>query len=159
MDLREFLFNQLKVVRSNTINAVKELSESQVDSVPKEFNNNIRWNLGHIYLVQEKFAFGFLPESELMQMPEGFTELFGKDTKPSEWKVQPPTLAELIKLLEDQTSRIKEKLDDRLDEVLAKPFNMPSGLTLKTIGEFLTFSMYHEGMHVQTIRILKKLIK
>lgn len=152
--MREFLFNQLKVIRSNTLNAVKEVSESQADSVPEGFNNNIRWNLGHVYLVQEKFAFGFIPEP--LPMPEGFTELFGRGTKPSEWKVQLPTLLELIKLLEDQTSLIKEKLDNRLDEVVANPFKMPSGLTLKTIGEFLTFSMYHEGMHVQTIKMLKK---
>ncbi|MDR3600074.1 MAG: DinB family protein [Desulfosporosinus sp.] len=153
-NLKEFLFNQLKVVRSNTINEVKELSESQVDTIPEGFNNNIRWNLGHVYLVQERFAFGFTQEP--MQMPDEFTDLFGKDSKPSDWKVQPPTLPELIKMLEDQTSRIKEKLNNRLDEAVVNPLSMPSGLTLKTIGEFLTFSMYHEGMHVQTIRMLKR---
>ncbi|EGW36095.1 DinB family protein [Desulfosporosinus sp. OT] len=152
--MKDFLFNQLKVVRTNTINAVKELSESQVDSVPEGFSNNIRWNLGHVYLVQERFAFGFTQEP--IQMPDGFTDLFGKDTKPSEWKIQPPTLSELIKLLDDQTNRIKEKLLNRLDEAVVNPLTMPSGLTLKTIGEFLTFSMYHEGMHVQTIKMLKK---
>ena len=152
--MKEFLFNQLKVVRSNTLNAVKEVSESQAHSVPEGFNNNILWNLGHVYISQEKFAFGFIPEP--MQVPEGFTEAFGRDTKPSEWKVQPPTLVEMINLLEDQTSRIREKLENRLDEAVANPFTMPSGLTLRTIGEFLTFSMYHEGMHVQTIKMLKK---
>jgi len=152
--LRKFLFNQLKVIRSNTINVVKEVSEGQADLVPEGFNNNIRWNLGHVYLAQEQFAFGFI--SEPMRMPDGFAELFGRDTKPSEWKIQPPTLLELIKLLADQTSRIKEVLDNRLAEVVANPFKMPSGITLKTIGEFLTFSMYHEGMHVQTIKMLKK---
>jgi uncharacterized damage-inducible protein DinB len=154
MNLKNFLFNQLKVIRSNTINAVKELSESQADSVPEGFNNNIRWNLGHVYLVQERFAFGLTLEP--MLVPDGFTELFGRDSKPSEWKVQPPTLPELIQLLEDQTSRIEEKLNNRLDEAVVKPFAMPSGLTLKTIGEFLTFSMYHEGMHIQTIKMLKR---
>jgi len=155
--VREFIFNQLKVIRNNTINAVKELNESQADSVPEGFNNNIRWNLGHVYLVQEKFAFGFIPEP--MLIPDGFTELFGRDTKPSEWKVQPPTLSVLIRLLEDQTTRIKEKVDNRLEETVANPFIMPSGLTLKTIGEFLTFSMYHEGMHVQTIKMLNSKIR
>lgn len=150
----EFLFTQLKVIRSNTINAVKELSENQVDSVPEGFNNNIRWNLGHVYLSQEQFAFGFAQDP--MVVPDGFTELFGRDSKPSEWKVQPPTLPVLIQLLEDQTNRIEEKLNNRLYEVVAKPLTMLSGLTLKTIGEYLTFSMYHEGMHVQTIKMLKK---
>jgi hypothetical protein len=152
--LKEFIFNQLEIIRNNTIKEVKDLSEIQADFVPEKFNNNIRWNLGHVYLIQEKFAFGFIKET--MQVPEGFNELFGGNTRPSEWRMQPPTLPELIQLLEKQTVRIKDKLYDRLDELVEKPLSMSSGLTLKTIGEFLTFSMYHEGMHVQTIRILKR---
>ena len=152
--MKEFLFNQLKVIRINTLNAVKEVSDSQADSIPEGFNNNIRWNLGHVYVVQELFAFAFIPEP--MQIPDNFTELFGRDSKPSEWKVQPPTMLELTKLLEDQTNRIQATLENRLAENVAKPYNMPSGLTLKTIGEFLTFGMYHEGMHVQTIKMLKR---
>jgi len=152
--LKKFIFTQLKVIRSTTLNAVKELNESQADTVPEGFNNNIRWNLGHVYLSQERFAFAFAQEP--MVVPDGFLELFGRDSKPSEWKVQPPTLPALIQLLEDQTSRIEDKLNSRLDEVVSKPLIMPSGLILKTIAEYLTFSMYHEGMHVQTIRMLKR---
>lgn len=155
--MKDFLFNQLKVIRNNTINAVQEVSESQANSIPEGFNNNILWNLGHVYLVQEKFAFGFIPEP--MNIPDNFDDLFGRGSKPSEWKGQPPTLADLIILLEDQTGRIKESLENRLEEAVANPFTMPSGLTLKTIGEFLTFSMYHEGMHVQTIKMLHKFSK
>jgi len=47
--LREFLFDQLKIIRNNTINAVKELSQNQAVEVPEGFNNSILWNLGHIY--------------------------------------------------------------------------------------------------------------
>ena len=154
MNLKKFIFTQLKVIRGNLINSVKGLSESQADSVPEMFNNSIRWNLGHVYLAQEQFAFAFAQEP--MVVPEGFPKLFGRDSKPLEWKVQPPTLPVLIQLLEDQTSRIEEKLYNRLDEVVAKPLIMPSGLTLKTIGEYLTFSMYHEGLHVQAIKMLKR---
>lgn len=152
--MKKFIFTQLKVIRSTTLNAVKELNESQADTVPEGFNNNMRWNLGHVYLSQERFAFAFAQEP--MVVPDGFLELFGRDSKPSEWKVQPPTLPALIQLLEDQTSRIEDKLNSRLDEVVSKPLIMPSGLILKTIAEYLTFSMYHEGMHVQTIRMLKR---
>ena len=155
--MKEFLFNQLKVIRTNTLNAVQGVSESQANSIPEGFNNNILWNLGHVYLVQEKFAFGFIPEP--MNIPDNFEDLFGRGSKPSEWKVQPPSLAELLKLLEDQTGRIKGSLENRLAEAVPNPFIMPSGLTLKAIGEFLAFSMYHEGMHVQTIKMLNKFSK
>lgn len=154
LSLKDFLFNQLRVIRNNTLSSVKDLSEEQANIVPQGFNNNIRWNLGHIYLVQERFAFGFTKEP--MQVPENFNELFGKDTKPSDWKIQAPTLPELTQLLDDQTKRIEAKLSDRLGELVEKPWTMPSGLTLKAIGEFLTFSMYHEGMHVQAIKFLRR---
>lgn len=78
-------------------------------------------------------------------------------TKPAEWAVKPPELPELIKMLKNQPARISEKLANRLDEVAAKPFKIP-GLNLTTIGEKISFNLYHEGVHVQAIRMLKRII-
>lgn len=152
--MENFLFDQLNFCRLVTLHSVRDLNESEASVIPKGFNNNILWNLGHIYLVQEQFAFDFAQEP--MEMPEGFAELFTMGTKPSDWTRQPPTLAELTELLKDQPNRIRERLKTRLDEEVANPFTMP-GLNLKTIGEFLTFNLYHEGIHVQAIRMLKKM--
>lgn len=149
-----YLFEQLDFVRNVTVSIANEVSESQADEIPEGFNNNIRWNLGHIYLVQEQFAFNFAQEP--MQIPEGFRDVFAKGTKPTDWTVQPPQLSELIELLKEQPIRIREKLIHRLDEKVVNPFTL-GGLTLNTIGEFLTLSLYHEGGHTQTIKMLKKL--
>lgn len=62
----QIVFKQIKFVRSVTVRAVEGLSEGTLNSIPEGFNNNIRWNLGHIYLVQEKFAFH--SARELMQL-------------------------------------------------------------------------------------------
>lgn len=150
----DFLFDQLNFVRSATLHIVQDVSESEADAIPTGFNNNIRWNLGHIYLVQEQFAFYFAQEP--MHIPDGFKELFAMGSKPADWKIQPPTLPELLQLLEEQPNRIKEKLSNRLNEPVAKPFTLRS-LTLNTIGEFLNFCLYHEGGHSQTIKILKRI--
>lgn len=91
-----------------------------------------------------------------MQIPDGFRDLFGMGTKPANWTEQPPQLPELIELLKEQPIRIKEKLIHRLDEQVANPFTI-RGLTLNTIGVFLSFNLYHEGGHTQTIKMLKKL--
>ncbi|WP_289139088.1 DinB family protein [uncultured Brevibacillus sp.] len=48
----EVLFRQLQDYRSETLHAVEGLTEEEVNIVPKGFNNNILWNLGHIYLDQ-----------------------------------------------------------------------------------------------------------
>lgn len=148
------IFDQLTFLRYVTLYTVQDINEREVSLIPEGFNNNILWNLGHIYLVQEQFAFSFAQEP--MEMPAGFMELFAPGTKPSEWTIQPPPLPELLQLLKEQSNRIREKLNGRLDEEVAAPLTLP-GLTLHTIGELLTFNLYHEGVHVQTIRMLKKL--
>lgn len=148
------LFDQILFLRNVTLFTVKDLTAEEADLIPEGFNNNILWNLGHLCYSQEKFAFHFAGES--METPQEFAQLFAMGTKPSDWTTQPPTLAELVQLLTDQPNRIRARLTDRLDEVVPNPFTIP-GLTLNTIGQLLSFNMYHEGIHVQTIRMLKKL--
>ncbi|GGH73152.1 putative damage-inducible protein DinB [Pullulanibacillus pueri] len=148
------VFKPLEFVRQRTINAVKDLSDKTLDTVPKGFNNNIRWNLGHVYVVQERFA--FQTTGETVQIPENYLRLFSPGTKPADWNEQVPTLEELLKALEEQAQRIQETFQNRLDEQVKKPFTTGSGLTLNTVGELLTFSLYHEGMHFQTISLLKR---
>lgn len=145
--------DQLGFIRQVTLKLVSELSEQQLDCIPEGFNNNIRWNLGHIYLAQEQFAFNFAKEP--MIIPDGFNELFGMGSKPTEWPAQTPTLPELIQLLQEQPKRIKEVLHNRLDETVENPLVL-GGLTLHTIGEYLSFCLFHEGTHMQAIKTLKK---
>ncbi|OAB44448.1 hypothetical protein PGLA_07275 [Paenibacillus glacialis] len=150
----QIVIKQLEFVRQITINAVKEMSEETLDIIPEGFNNNVRWNLGHIYLIQEIFAFHF--SGEPVQIPENFKRLFAKGTKPADWNEEPPTLEVLLELLTEQPKRIQESLHNRLAEQVKTPFTTGSGITLSTIGEFLNFSIYHEGMHYNTINILKR---
>ncbi|NQX61259.1 DinB family protein [Paenibacillus qinlingensis] len=152
--MEQITLKQLDFIRQSTIKAVAGLSENTIDHIPEGFNNNIRWNLGHIIFVQEKFAFHFVGEP--LQIPENFERLFAKGTRPSEWNEELPTLDELLVLLAEQPKRIQRLLRDRLDESVSKPFTTGSGLLLSTIGEFLNFTMYHEGMHFNTISILKR---
>ncbi|WCN39357.1 DinB family protein [Aneurinibacillus uraniidurans] len=152
--MENFLFNHLNFARNVTLRIAQEVTEEQADIIPEGFNNNIRWNLGHIYLIQEQFAFHFIDEPKLI--PDGFRELFGLGTKPADWTIQPPTLSEIIELLQEQPVRIKEKLENRLTETLTTPFTFP-GLAMNTVGEILTLSLYHEGAHAETIKALKKL--
>ncbi|WP_336776450.1 DinB family protein [Paenibacillus sp. MMO-58] len=150
------LLHQLGFVRQVTLNTVRGLSEAMLDRVPDGFNNNIRWNLGHIYVVQERFAFHFAGES--VHLPDGFERWFAKGTKPGDWQEegQLPKLADLLELLAGQPIRIAEKLHDRIDEQVAVPFTTGTGLTLHTIGEFLSYTLYHEGIHFNSISLLKR---
>ncbi|WP_374934851.1 DinB family protein [Neobacillus driksii] len=46
------MFNQLESYRSYILVVLENVSREEAEVIPKGFNNNIRWNLGHIYLDQ-----------------------------------------------------------------------------------------------------------
>ena len=48
----EIIFNQLKSYRNDTLSLLEDVSAEEAEIIPKRFNNNIRWNMGHIYLDQ-----------------------------------------------------------------------------------------------------------
>ncbi|MGG3283290.1 DinB family protein [Paenibacillus solani] len=154
--MSEAIFNQLDFARGATIQSVENVTEQEADIIPEGFTNSIRWNIGHIYTVHEQFAFATAGEQP--HLPEGFKEWFATGTKPADWTTQPPALSELLELLRGQTARIRETFANRLNQSSAHPLTI-GPLTFQTVGEFLSFSMYHEGMHTQTIKAYKKLIK
>ncbi|MGJ7913722.1 DinB family protein [Neobacillus sp. LXY-1] len=156
--MKNYLLKQLRFVRENTINCVAEMNDEATLFIPDGFNNNINWNIGHIYVVQEKFAFYFIKEK--MMMPNNVSKLYTTSTSPSNWGSQAlPTINELIRLLKSQIDRIEQSLEFRLKEVIETPFTTSTGLTLSTVEELLSFCIYHEGMHFATIKSYKQIIQ
>lgn len=145
----EMIFQQINLVRQNTLNEMANLTEEQADLVPVGFNNSIRWNLGHIFTVQNGLILQF--GGKVTETPVHYFELFAPGTKPADWSAEVPPLHELKQLLEEQPAKLKEALAGQLDEQAAKAFK-----TLTTVGEILNFSIFHEGMHLGAIKGLKK---
>ncbi|WP_059174159.1 DinB family protein [Bacillus sp. FJAT-27445] len=145
------LFNQLRDYRNDILGCVADLSEEAADNVPAGFNNNIRWNLGHIYLDQLLWIKHLTKEP--IEIPEGFNDWFGFGTSPPTWNSQPPSLDELRQLLSSQPDWIKETYGDRLDETFTET---ESGM--QTIAQVLVRTIYHEGIHLGAIFALRKFI-
>ncbi|ANE48679.1 hypothetical protein SY83_02835 [Paenibacillus swuensis] len=152
-----YLFEQLAFVRGQTLKFMQGVSEDEGNRIPEGFRNHIRWQLGHIYTVTERFAFYFagLP----MVLPDGFSEQFGNGTSPETPTNYPvPTLQELETLLQEQLHRIQTTLPERVHQTIDPPYVTSAGMRLGSIEEFLTFNLYHEGMHISMIKVYKKLV-
>jgi hypothetical protein len=155
--MEHYIFKQLGFVRENTLSQVVGMKDEESLLIPKGFNNNIKWNLGHIYVIQEKFRFQIMGEET--QLLNYFMELFGSGTKPTEWGNQElPTIHELIQLLRNQLDRIEQNLEGRLDDGIP-PYTTSTGLTLSTVKELISFCLYHEGMHFDAIKSIKRMIQ
>lgn len=152
----DMVLRQVEVVRAITLQKLESITEDVADIMPKGFNNTIRWNVGHILIVQDQLASNFagLPS----QLSPEFVTLFGNRTRPSEWKVEPPTMQTLSYELKKQTDYIKESLGNRLQEKVIKPF-VRLGFEMETIGEILVFSLHHEGMHTGVIYAIQRAIE
>ena len=152
------LLDQLEFARSQTLALLQEVSEETADRLPEGFRNTIRWNAGHIYVIQERLA--FLPLGLPMNLPAGYAEQFEYGTSPSTKPetAQMPSLSELKQLLQEQPGRIREALSTRMGESLT-PFTGIPGLSLSTPEQYLSFSLYHEGLHVSVIKMYRQLLE
>ncbi|PKR85313.1 DinB family protein [Heyndrickxia camelliae] len=155
--MQHYLFDQLYFVRNNTLNELADVTELQSEVIPEGFNNNIKWNAGHIFFIQEKFSFHFAGEE--MSISEEFSNLFCPGSIPEEGKENVPTIEEIKKLLSKQVERVEKNFKHRLNEISPiGGYTTSKGLPLLRVEEFLSFCLYHEGMHFEKIKILKKMI-
>jgi uncharacterized damage-inducible protein DinB len=155
--LEHYLFKQLAFVRDQVLQAVEGVSEEKADQIPDGFRNSIRWQMGHIYVVMERYAFQYM---ELpLHLPQGFKEQFEYKTSPltTPADIVVPTLAELKMLLGRQIERIQSELGNRLHDNVT-PYTTSAGMRLESLEQFLSFNLYHEGMHLSVIKIYKVLL-
>ncbi|MEI4768084.1 DinB family protein [Psychrobacillus sp. FJAT-51614] len=148
--LEQKIFHQMETVRGLTEKSINKIPEEIANIVPQGFNNNIRWNFGHIAYIQEKLVYGVLGEQ--MSLPQEYEKLFSAGTKPADWEQTPPTLEEISVVLTEQKSRVKKSLQGNFDKELPKPFTNKAGITFPTLGDTFLFSFYHEALHMEAIK-------
>lgn len=148
----EILFNQLESYRGYLLGVVENVTNEEAEIVPNGFNNNIRWNLGHIYL--DQYLWIQAVTNEKANVPAQFNSWFGYGTSPSNFTDETPSIEELKGLLRDQPAQIKAVFGDRLEEEFA-----PTEMGMFTIEQVLIRTIFHEGMHLQAILNLKKFLR
>lgn len=147
----EVLFEQLRAYRSELLGRVEGISEEEAERIPTGFNNNIRWNLGHVCL--DQYLWIRVLTKDALPVSPSFNEWFGYGTNPSHFTEQTPTIAELIQFLKEQPDVIQEKYQDRLEEEF-----LPTEMGMHTIEQVLIRTIFHEGLHIGAIQALKRQI-
>jgi uncharacterized membrane protein len=132
------------------------MNVNRLEVVPAGLNNNIKWNLGHVYIVLEKFAFQLTGEK--VNIPDTFPELFNPGTSPEDWSIKSPKKDELITLLNEQIVKVESLLSERMDEPIKEMYNTSTGLQINKVNECLSFCLYHEGMHFGVIKNINQLL-
>ena len=151
------IIEQLKFVRFQTIDYVKNIDESISEIIPVGLKNNIKWNMGHMYVVFEKFAFQLTGQET--QYPADFNKWFDPGTQPADWNTVPPTLHQISNLLIEQFEKAELLLSGKMQEEIHPPYKSSTGLTFTHVEQLLGFLIYHEAMHFATIKNIKIIIQ
>jgi len=131
---------------------VKVIHTDLIDIIPEGFNNNIRWNLGHVLVTWDEGIYNSLSMKRVL--PKDYDSFFKRGSKPSEWEKQPPSFDEITERLEIQTEQIINACRGKLDLPLKFDF-----LGMKTLGEMFVFLIAHESLHMGVISSIRKVIQ
>lgn len=147
-------FEIAKLSRRVLLKMTENLTEAQYNLIPKGFNNNIGWNLGHILVTQQLLVHKL--SHVAFCIDESIIKKFGKG---SVTQID-YTLEDINKLRLQLLSTI-ETTGDLYRQGTFKNFTIyPTslGYTINTIEESIAFSNFHEGIHLGVIMALKKLV-
>ncbi|MCD7034388.1 DinB family protein [Metabacillus sp. GX 13764] len=150
---QEIFFSQLQSHRDYLLHTVKDVTQEEADIIPNGFSNSIRWNLGHVYTEQYMWLESLTKERA--GIPEAFGQWFGWGSSPKIFTEETPSFEQLKQLLKGQISSIKDQYEGRLEE----EFEPTEIRKLTTIEQVLLWTSFHEGMHLQGISDLKRIIR
>lgn len=146
--------NHIQTIRSLTIQSLEKLNPAFISTIPKGFNNHIHWNFGHIAYIQERLVFEL--SGEKMGISSEYETFFAAGTAPHLWQGNPPAILKIKTVLQEQPQRIISVAENRFTDSLPSPFTNKMGITFHTVGECILFSIFHEGMHLETIKRIEK---
>ena len=150
----DFSFRVLKATRNNVLKVLESLSNEQLNTIPKGFNNNLIWNAGHIWITQELLCYKL--SGLECSMDNEMIQKYRKGSKPE------------LNVSDEEIARIKSELllsIDRMEkdfkEGVFKEYNEYTtsyNVTLSNINDAISFNNIHEGLHLGSLLALKKMV-
>ncbi|MEJ6792428.1 MAG: DinB family protein [Lacinutrix sp.] len=135
---------------------LEELSLAQLNAIPKGFNNNIIWNIGHSIVTEQILVYklsGLKPN-----VSEALIEKYKKGTKP-DGKATQAEVDELKKLAFSTIEHTNADFSSKVFSTYNEYTLSTTGNTLTNVNQAIQFSLIHEGMHAGYILALLRALK
>ena len=134
----------IKQTRANIIKLTDSYSIEILNEIPKGFNNNLIWNLGHVIVTHQLLCYSMSGNKPLVHAD--LIAAFRKGSKPegNVGKQQYELLKELAYSTLDSFS--EDYKNGLFSEY--KAYDTSFGVSLTGIEDALQFNAVHEGMHL-----------
>lgn len=152
----DFTFEVLKNIRGIFYKIIEDNSLEDLNEIPKGFNNNIIWNIGHIIVTEQLLAYKL--SGLETSVSESMINKYRKDAKP-----EGDTSAEEVNEIKALLFSTLRKTEQDYKAGVFKTYNAytvsTTGNTLSNIDEAFQFILTHEGIHYGYVLALLKVIK
>jgi uncharacterized damage-inducible protein DinB len=152
--MKEHITN-LKATRELIAKVVDGLSIEQINTIPKGFNNNIAWNLGHMLVTQQLLIYALSGTKTIV--PSATIELFRKGTAP-EKQVSKEQLQEIMEFMNATVDQLAEDLAADIFGIY-KEYPTSYGVVLHSVEQAVVFNNMHEALHLGYIMAMKRALE
>ncbi|MBS1743646.1 MAG: DinB family protein [Bacteroidetes bacterium] len=146
--------DKIRTTRKFLLKLIDGLTAAQLNTIPKGFNNNIIWNIGHLVVSVQGICYvraGLQPT-----LDNQYIQKYRTETKP-----ESAASEEEIDFLKTQLLSSLDQLEADLEKNIFSnytPWATRYGVEMKNIDDALAFIPYHEGMHTGYIMAMKRVI-
>jgi len=151
------LKNELGITLQNRKNLLAILENTPKEDllrIPKEFRNNIWWNIAHVVVTQQILVYKF--SGVPMLVSEELVAKFMKGTVP-DGAASDDEIAQITGVLVSTIERTQEDYEaGRFKDF--KPYTTSAKVTLNNVQDAISFNNFHEGIHLGSIFALKKML-
>lgn len=131
---------------------LKNFSLKQLNTVPAGFNNNIFWNVAHCLVTLQRLVYHYsgLPTG----VPQKWFDAYNKGTAPGQ-AVNEADVAELIELFHTTYDKLVKDYHTGVFQSYDS-YTTSTKMELTCVEDAITFSLFHEGIHVGSVLALAK---
>ncbi|PTJ14294.1 DinB family protein [Staphylococcus succinus] len=136
---------------------IKDIDEEKATLQPAIANNNIKWQLGHLILLNDFLVFETINGQKALEQTAAKYFLWG--TSPINFDGNEPSFDELKVLLNEQLDRICNSLEKQLEKDRNEPIVLKDvDIVMNNFNESIHFAIIHTNRHFGQIVLLKSMI-
>ena len=140
--------------RKNLLAILENTPKEDLLRIPKEFRNNIWWNIAHVVVTQQILVYKF--SGVPMLVSEELVAKFMKGTVP-DGAASDDEIAQITGVLVSTIERTQEDYEaGRFKDF--KPYTTSAKVTLNNVQDAISFNNFHEGIHLGSIFALIKML-
>ncbi len=151
----DYSFNICKKNREQLEKILNRFTPEQLNHIPKGYNNNILWNIGHSLATQQLLTYGLSGLTPHLSMD--FINAYKKGTKP-EGELSSTAIEEMKGLLYSSLEQLEKDYKAGIFKDYKEYTLSTTGGVLSKVEHAIEFNNFHEGLHLGCCIALAKFI-